>query len=76
MREKAAQVLEAYAEDRIEAVTDILIRRGQLQAINSQAGEALKEMRSWRGFALQIAASVTASIILALIIWFYVQTQS
>ena len=72
MRDKAAQTLETYYEARIDGDEDKLI----IKTLGTEAGKSLANIRSIRSFFLQVAASVLASIILAAMVWLYLQSQT
>ena len=80
MREKAANVLEAYADSRIEQESERLENRGRLKALDSEAGKTLTSLRSWPSrlfnFFGSVLASVVASVALAVIFWLYIQSQT
>lgn len=77
MREKAVTVLETYAELQIANVEEAIAEEGERRALASEAGKALQSLQGMRfrigSFLLSVGASVTASLILGALLWFYLQ---
>ncbi len=76
MRELASQVLETYAEGRIEAASEDQINMGRLKALDSEAGKAMIRLQSWRGFFYQVLAGVVTSVVLAILVWILVESNT